>query len=107
MIIKKFNMLHTSSSVETEKLKSPGHSNKFADTIKELIVYQTGFPAGSADNARDLGSILGLGRSSGEGNSYPLQYSGLDNSMDRGIWQAIVHRATKRQTQLSNLHFTY
>ena len=38
-----------------------------------------------------MGSIPGLGRSSGEGNSYPLQYSGLENSMDRGAWQTIVH----------------
>ena len=39
-----------------------------------------------------MGSIPGLGRSPGEGNSYPLQYSGLENSMDRGAWQAIVQR---------------
>ena len=45
----------------------------------------------SACNAGDLGSIPGLGRSPGEGNSYPLQYSGLENSMDRGVWQATVH----------------
>ena len=44
----------------------------------------------SAFNARDLGSILGLGRSPGEGNSYPLQYSCLENSMDRGDCQATV-----------------
>ena len=54
------------------------------------------FPGGSAGkesacNARDLGSIPGLGRFPGEGNSYPLQYSGLENSMDRGAWQATVH----------------
>ena len=42
----------------------------------------------SACNARDLGLILGLGRSPREGKSYPLQYSGLENSMDRGDWQA-------------------
>ena len=54
------------------------------------------FPCGSdgkesACSAGDLGSIPGLGRSPGEGNGYPLQYSGLENSMDRGTWQAIVH----------------
>ena len=53
-----------------------------------------GFPGGSngkesACNVGDLGSIPGLGRSPGEGSSYPLQYSGLENSMDRGAWQAI------------------
>ena len=39
----------------------------------------------------DLGSIPGLGRSHGEGKGYPLQYSGLENSMDRGVWRATVH----------------
>ena len=50
----------------------------------------------------DLGSIPGLGRSPGQGNSYPLQYSGLENSMDRGAWQTTVHGAAKSQTQLNN-----
>ena len=55
-----------------------------------------GFPGGSsgkesACNARDLGLIPGLGRSPGEGNDNPLQYSYLENSMARGTWQAIVH----------------
>ena len=45
----------------------------------------------SAYNAGDLGSIPGLGRSPGEGNGYPLQYSCLGNHVDRGAWQAIVH----------------
>jgi len=43
----------------------------------------------SACNAGDLGSVPELGGSPGEGSSYPLQYSGLENSMDRGAWQAI------------------
>ena len=46
-------------------------------------------------NARDLGSIPGSGRSSGEGNGYPFQYSCLVNPMDREVWWAIVHRVTK------------
>ena len=50
----------------------------------------------SACNAGDLGSILGLGRSPGEGKGYPLQYSGLENSMD-----CIVHKVAKSQTRLS------
>ena len=45
----------------------------------------------SACNAGDLGSIPGLGRSPGEGNGNPLQYSCLENPMDRGAWQATVH----------------
>ena len=56
------------------------------------------FPGGSdgkesAYNAEDLGSILGLGRSPGEGNNYPLQYSGLENSMD-----CIIHGVAKSRT---------
>ena len=59
------------------------------------------FPGGSAGkesacNAGDLDSIPGLGRCPGEGKGYPLQYSGLENSMD-----CIVHGATKSRTQLS------
>ena len=59
-----------------------------------------GFPGGSenkesACNAGDLGSIPGLGRSPGEGNSYPLQYSCLENSIDREAWQVTVYGVTK------------
>ena len=56
----------------------------------------------SACNAEDLGSITGLGRSPGEGNSYRLQYLGLENSMDRGAWWATVHGVTKRRTWLND-----
>ena len=59
----------------------------------------------SACNAGDLGLIPGLGRSPGEGNGYPLQYSGLENSMDRGAWQTMVHGVTKSQTGLSDFEF--
>ena len=60
------------------------------------------FPGGSdnkesACNARDLGSIAGLGRYPGEENGNPLQYSCLENSMDRRAWQATVHGVTKSQ----------
>ena len=62
-----------------------------------------GFPGDSdgkesACNAGDLGSIPGSGRSAGEGNGYPLQYSCLENSMDRGALQAAVCGVTKSQT---------
>ena len=58
------------------------------------------FPGGSdsrvsAYNAGDLGSIPGLGRSPGGGLGNPLQYSCLENPIDRGPWQATVHRITK------------
>ena len=59
-----------------------------------------GLPGGSdakesAYNAGDLGSIPGLGRSPGEGNGYPPQYSCLENPMDRGAWRATVHRVAR------------
>ena len=50
-------------------------------------------------SAEDPSSIPGSGRSPREGNNYPLQYSGLENSMDGGSWQAIVHGFTKSQTR--------
>ena len=66
-----------------------------------------GFPGGSngeefACNAGDLGSIPGSGRYPGKENGNPLQYSCLDNSMDRGAWQTTVSGAAKNQTRLSN-----
>ena len=57
----------------------------------------------SACNAGDLGSIPGLGRSPGEGNGNPLQYSCLENPMDRGGWRAAVHGVAKSRTSLSTL----
>ena len=78
------------------------------------VSYITGFgrwfPGGSdckecAWNAGDPGSIPGLGRYPGEGDGHPLQYSCLENSMDRGAWQSTVHGVTKSWTQLSGYHF--
>ena len=60
----------------------------------------------SAYNAGDLGLIPGLGRSPGEGNGNPLQYSCLENLMDRGAWQATVPGVTESRTQLSNFTST-
>ena len=66
-----------------------------------------GFPGGSTGkestcNAGELGSIPGLGRSHGEGKGYPLQYSGLENSMDY-----TVHEIARSQTRLGNFHFQF
>ena len=66
-----------------------------------------GFPCGlagkeSACNVGDLGSVPGLGRSSGEGRGDPLQYPGLESSMD-----CIFHGVAKSQTQLSDFHFPF
>ena len=70
-----------------------------------MFITYLGFHGGSdgACNVRHPGSIPGLGRYPGEGNSYPLQYSGLENPMDRGAWRAIVHRVAKSQTQKRDL----
>ena len=54
----------------------------------------------SAYNAGDLSSVPGLGRSPGEGNDNPLQYTCLENPMDRGAWWATVHRVAKSWIQL-------
>ena len=72
---------------------------------KNLYLCSLDFPYGSvgkesACNVGDLGSIPGLGRSPGEGKGYPLQYSGLENSMDY-----TVHGVPKSQTRLSDFHF--
>ena len=56
----------------------------------------------NAGGTGDTGSVPGSGRSPGGGNGNPLQYSCLENPMDRGAWQATVHGVTKIQTQLSN-----
>ena len=66
-----------------------------------------GFPGGSdgkesACNAGDQGSVPGLGRSPGGGNGNPLQYSCLEDSMDRGAWRAIVCGVAESQTWSSN-----
>ena len=69
-----------------------------------------GFPGGlevkaSASSAGDLGSIPGSGRSPGEGNGNPLQYSCLENPVDRGAWWATVHGVAKSWTRLSDFTF--
>ena len=65
-----------------------------------------GFPGGSDSqdsvcNAGNPGLIPGLGRSPGEGNGNPLQYSCLENLVDRGAWQAPVHGVAKSQTPVN------
>ena len=81
-------------------------------SAKYKRLFFQGFPGGSdgkeyAGNAGDPDLIPGLGRSPGEGNDKPLQYSCLENPMDRGTWWATVHGVTKSQTQLSNWHLNF
>ena len=75
----------------------------FKDEICNTNLKKVQFPGGSdckesAYNVGDPGSVPGLGRSSGEGNSNPFQYSCLENLMDRGVWWATVHGVAKSQT---------
>ena len=60
-------------------------------------------PPANAGDKRDMGSIPGSGRSPGGGHNNPLQYSCLENPMDRGAWWATVHRVAKNWTQLKQL----
>ena len=60
--------------------------------------------AANAGGVRDLGSIPGSGRLLGGGHGNPLQYSCLENPMDRGDWRAAVHGVSKSQTRLSKYH---
>ena len=94
---------NTSHTQETSTHKNK-QRNGTDDRISEQgyltgIINTLGFPGGpevkaSACNVGDLGSIPGLGRSPGEGNGNPLQYSCLENPMDGGAWWATIHRAT-------------
>ena len=77
--------------------------------IKEELLIIMGFPAGSdgkvsACSAGDPGSIPGSGRSPGEGNGNPFQYSFLENPMNGGAWQATVHGVTKESDTTERLH---
>ena len=72
-----------------------------------MYYFSWGFPGGSevkvsAWNAGDPGSIPGSGRSPGEGNGNPLQYSCLENPMEGGAWWATVHGVAKSRTRLSD-----
>ena len=86
-------------------MKNP--RNKQVISFKLCTVLSTAFPGGSdnkesACNAGDSGSIPRLGKSPEKGNGNPLQYSCLENSIDRGPWWAIVHGLTKSQIQVSD-----
>ena len=85
--------------------------NSLTGCLQDTEQRSLGFPGGSevkasASNAEDPGSIPGLGRSPGEGNGNPLQYSCLENPMDKGAWQATVPRGRKESDTTEQLHFS-
>ena len=106
-------ILQFSHSVVSDSLRSYGLQHSWPPcvyTYKCLLI--VGFPGGSAGkesvcDAGNPGSVRRLGRSPGEEKGNPLQYSCLENSMDRGAWQAPVHGVTKSWTQLSDYHSNY
>ena len=79
-----------------------GRDSPFVRIMSSSCVPDSSVGKEFACSAGDLGLIPGLGRSPGEGKGYPLQYSGLENSVDY-----IVHGLTRSQTQLSNFHFHF
>ena len=98
--------LHSTFRLTRYLSKTRFHS-MFAATLWGfgIITHFIGFPGGSdgkesACSAGDWGLIPGSGRSPGEGNGNPLQYSCLENSMDRGVWLVSVHEVAKSRTQL-------
>ena len=93
----------------TGSLRGQPESGWWDASRRHLPMDQLGFPCSSigkesACNAGDPCSIPGLGRSPGEGNGNPLQYSCLENPMDREAWQATVHGVAKSQTRLNHHH---
>ena len=67
-----------------------------------VLVVKT--PPANPGDASDSGLVPGSGRSPGEGNGTPLQYSCLENPMDRGAWQTVIHGVTKSQTEDTNTY---
>ena len=98
----RFYFLYASIHVHAY-FKRQNHSSHSVANFPCQYMCIWGLPSGSVSeeyvcNMGDLCLIPGLGRSPGEGNGYPLQYSGLENSMERGDWQSIDHGVTKSQT---------
>ena len=100
LILQIYNRRVFKCAVKQQKLDDASLVQRQAGEENSLGKKYTGLPwlisgKESTCNAGDLGSIPGSGRSTGEGNGYPLQYSCLDNSIDRGAWWATIHGVTK------------
>ena len=94
-----------SSKTELQSQVAPGMQS-FSYKKKNLATWFPGDSDGKefVCNAGDMSSILGSGRSPGEGNGYPLQYSCLGNPTDRGTWQAMVHAVAKELDMTQHLN---
>ena len=96
-------LLHLGSAEDFWEHRDHLQRSNEQDNILAVLFPQLGFPGGSviknlpasAGGIRDEGLIPGSGRSPSEGNGYPLKYSCLENPMDRGVWQATVHRVER------------
>ena len=98
--------------LDLQRVSACGDSVSSMVTILHYCVYQSQLPYGSDSkestcNAGHPGSIPRSGRSAGEGNGNPLQYSCLENPMNGGASRATVHGVTKSRTRLSHFTFTY
>ena len=103
-----FERRKKSTDLDGDELNKEQEKIFLSQLVKKLIreafpIYIQGFPGSldskeSACNAGDPASIPGSGRSPGEGSDNPLQYSGLENPMDVGAWQATVHGVAKSWT---------
>ena len=95
----------TNTSLRTSKKKKKEKNLQFSSPswkrASEVVAVVKNAPANAGD-LRDACSIPGLGRLPGEGHGNPLQCSCLENPMDRGAWQATIHRVAKSWTQLSD-----
>ena len=80
---------------------------KLTGTLQNGYSQMVKNPAANAGDIRDVGLIPGSGRSLEGGHSNPLQYSCLENPMDRGAWWATVHGVAKSRTLLSDFTFTF
>ena len=96
--------IHACEKARPEKIYTMGFRVILSRLWASLVAQKL---KASDSNAGDLGSIPGSGRSPGEGNGNPLQYSCLENLMDRGAWWTSVHRVEKSQTRLSDFTFTF
>ena len=99
-------MDYTFNSILSNLIKERNSDMLYINELDDIMLSEKasnrGFPGGSDDkesacNAGHQGSIPGSGRYPGKGNGTPLEYSCLENSMDRGAWQATVHGVTKSQ----------